>query len=203
MFARALDLRDAASRWLSYIPAVFPHYTQHTVEHSDAIVRQLSQMLYADNSADAPVLQLSPIEAYILVVSAYLHDAGMVASVREQVDLMRGGEWLAFVGDGGSGQQRMLAIEKLRRSGRPNPTEAGFLADVQLRFLLAEFIRRTHHQRSGVFLTEHAVALAQFDLGDPLVTRSVRRFASGTASARANWRISTHIRNAVPSKAIR
>lgn len=181
LFARALDLREAASRWLTYIPSVFPHYTQHTVEHSDAIVRQLSHILYADNSVDTPALLLSPIEAYILIVSAYLHDAGMVASTREQVELMRGGDWHAFVEEGAPGHQRIAAIEKLRQSARPNVTEAAFIADVQLRFLLAEFIRRSHHQRSGAFLTEHAVALAQFDLGDPLLLRSIRAVCVGHA----------------------
>jgi hypothetical protein len=179
LFARALDVRDTAARWLTYIPAVFPHYTQHTVEHSDAVLRQLSHMLYANNSAETPALLLSPIEVYILVVSAYLHDTGMVASTREQVELMRSDDWHAFVEEGTPGHERMVAIEKLRRTARPNATEAAFLADVQLRFLLAEFIRRTHHQRSGVFLTDHAVALAQFDLGDPLVLRSIRAACVG------------------------
>lgn len=179
LFARALDLRDAAARWLTYIPAVFPHYTLHAVEHSDAIVRQLSNILYGDDSPDASALQLSPIEIYILIVSAYLHDAGMVASTREQVELMRGAEWQAFVDEGGPGYQRMDAIEELRQSAHPNEAEANFLADVQLRFLLAEFIRRTHHQRSGAFLVEHAVALAQFDLDDPLLLRSIRAVCVG------------------------
>jgi molecular chaperone HtpG len=41
-----LEVREVISGWLSYVPQTFPHYTRHTVEHSDQIVSQLSHLLF-------------------------------------------------------------------------------------------------------------------------------------------------------------
>ena len=67
--------------WLSYIPQTFPHYSRHTVQHSDEIVLQLSNLLFKDDIPDKPVVALSPAETYILIASAYLHAAGMIESL--------------------------------------------------------------------------------------------------------------------------
>src|SRR2546425_13044080 len=74
---KALELRDAVQGWLNYIPATFPHYTRHTIEHSEEIITQISKLLFDDESQQ-PVIRLTPVEAYVLIAAAYLHDAGMV-----------------------------------------------------------------------------------------------------------------------------
>jgi len=91
---RAIELRATVSEWLSYIPHTFPHYTRHTVAHSDSIVRVLSEMLFVDGEITSRVLpDLSSVEAYILIASAYLHDAGMVASDTEIATILSSPEW--------------------------------------------------------------------------------------------------------------
>ena len=77
LFGKTIEIRDAIKDWLSYIPQSFPHYTQHTIEHSDEIILQISKLIFNNNDSTQPVVQLSAIEAYILVAAAYLHDAEM------------------------------------------------------------------------------------------------------------------------------
>ncbi len=174
LYGKVAELRDVVQNWLSYIPQTFPHYTRHTVLHSDAIVLQVSKLLFRDNEAAESVVNLSAIEAYILAASAYLHDAGMVVSDREKQEILGSDPWRAWTGKDGAGAKRWKEIETFR-SGE-SPSESGvrnFLADVQTRFLIGEFIRRTHHLRAREFMTEHEGQLGSFAFGDPMLLRTI------------------------------
>jgi molecular chaperone HtpG len=81
-------LRGEISSWLAYTPGTFPHYTKHTIEHSDQIVVQLSHLLFTECDPSKPSLALSAAEAYTLLACAYLHDAGMVASEAEKISII-------------------------------------------------------------------------------------------------------------------
>ena len=74
------ELRTTVEDWLAYVPQTFPHYTRHTVRHSDTIILQLSKVLFRDDDVTQPTIPLSRVEAYILAVCAMLHDSGMVVS---------------------------------------------------------------------------------------------------------------------------
>src|SRR5258708_25128082 len=88
LFGKVKELRNRIQEWLGYIPQTFPHYTSHTVQHSDAIVQQMSSLLFSKEHPEILVVPLSAVEAYIAVVSAYMHDAGMVCSDGEKPDIM-------------------------------------------------------------------------------------------------------------------
>jgi molecular chaperone HtpG len=79
-YGRIVDLREMVARWLGYVPASFPNYTSHTVEHSDEIIRQVSRVIFRDGDSSKPTVELSALEAYVLCAAAYLHDAGMVVT---------------------------------------------------------------------------------------------------------------------------
>ncbi len=102
LLAKIGELRETVIDWLSYIPQSFPHYTRHTVQHSDAILLQVSKLLFRSDSAQ-PVIQISPMEAYIIGTSAYLHDAGMVVSDSEKTEILQTEEWRRWAEEGGSG----------------------------------------------------------------------------------------------------
>ena len=146
-YGKALELKEAVAKWLSYIPATFPHYTQHTVEHSEAIIEQLSLILFEDTVSLKMRTSLSDVEIYVLIASAYLHDAGMVASDKEKALILSSEKWRQWISSGG-GAGRWKEIEALRALAGKTDPEKVFAADIQTRFLLAEFIRREHHQRS-------------------------------------------------------
>src|SRR5437868_3305386 len=94
LHAKLAELRGVVERWLTYIPATFGHYTSHTLDHSDEIVRQISWLLFPAGSA-RPIIPLGAVEAYILIAAAYLHDAGMVVSEGEKQAILSSDEWRA------------------------------------------------------------------------------------------------------------
>jgi len=173
-YGKVLELRDAIQGWLNYIPQTFPNYTRHTVEHSDEIVLQMSKLVFRDDDPAEPVVHLSPAEAYIAAAAAYLHDAGMVSSDKEKADLLDSKAWIEWVSGTGGGAERWAAIQDLRKGSEPpNEGMRNFLADFQVRFLLAEFIRRTHHLRAADIMAQHQGTLGRFAFDDPMLLRTI------------------------------
>jgi molecular chaperone HtpG len=173
LWTKIVELRSVIEDWLSYIPQTFPHYTRHTVRHSDAIIVQLSKLLFLDEDPEQPVIKLSAMEAYILAAAAYLHDAGMVTSDRQKKEILESSEWKAWTSDG-SGARRLKEIDTFRTGSSPtDPQIRNFLADVQTRFLIAEFVRRTHHLRARDFMIQNVEQLGRFSLGDPVLLRTI------------------------------
>lgn len=127
-FGKLVVLREQISRWLAYTPATFPHYTSHTVDHSDEIVTQLSFLLFDGADPGKPRLDLSSAEAYILLASAYLHDAGMVASDVEKLSILKSPAWQAWVSGDSGGAKRWQEIEQLRADTKIEKSVRNFLA---------------------------------------------------------------------------
>ncbi len=171
--AKVFEVRDEVSSWLSYIPQTFPHYTRHTIAHSEEIVSQLSQLLFDDGDLKRPALpQLSAVEAFILIVAAFLHDSGMVASDDEKKRILATAEWQAWTSSGG-GASRWREITALRANAASEADIANFVADIQVRYLLAEFIRKRHHLRSGEFIRQHEDKLGRFAFNDRTLIETV------------------------------
>lgn len=173
-YGRILDLRDRIRDWLSYIPQTFPHYTRHTIEHSEEIILQISKLLFAAQGSGTCVLQLSSVEAYILATAAFLHDAGMVTSDAEKEKILQSSEWQLWVTAGG-GSERWAEIARFRDGNAPDDeTVRHFIADREKRFLIAEFVRKTHHLRAADVIDQHNVALSHFDFGDPMLRQMIK-----------------------------
>jgi molecular chaperone HtpG len=187
--AKVLELREVIEGWLEYIPATFPHYTRHTVRHSDEIVRQISKLLFKEGDPEQPVLPLTAVEAYLLVAAAYLHDAGLVASDKEKFEILKTDEWNSWVSGSNGGAKRWSEIQALRAGSEP-PDESirNFLADLETRFLVAEFIRRAHHLRARTVIEQHQAVLGRFAFDDRVLQRSILTFAQPTVFERTNWR---------------
>ncbi|MDO9445174.1 MAG: ATP-binding protein, partial [Dehalococcoidia bacterium] len=171
-YERFLELRERASAWLAYIPATFPAYTRHTVDHSDEIILQISKILFEPDSLQ-PTLPLSAAEAYVIAVAALLHDAGMVVSDAERMSILDSPEWKEWVGRG-EPVRRYAAIQEVREeAGAKNADVAHLVADVALRQLIAEFVRGQHHSRSSelVLASEALGRFAAFE--DPALLRII------------------------------
>jgi molecular chaperone HtpG len=161
-YAKVLELRAEIQRWLSQIPNTFPHYTSHTIEHSEEIIRQLSSLLFSSSQSTCkPSVELSPTEIYILIAAAYLHDAGMVVSDKEKQAIFNDPEWQEWTSEGG-GAKRWKDISEFRNSNLPSEEQKHFIADRQIRFLIAEYMRIRHHIRSGDVIQQHQSALGRF-----------------------------------------
>jgi molecular chaperone HtpG len=173
LHSKIIELRTAVESWLSYIPGTFPHYTSHTVHHSDEIVLQVSKLLFRNDESTQPIVQVSPMEAYILATAAYLHDAGMVVSDKEKAGILDSADWKEWTESGGAAP-RWREIRDFRQGDNPpNEGTRNFLADIQTRYLIAEFVRRTHHLRVIDLLIRYQSEFGGFALGDPILMRTV------------------------------
>lgn len=167
-FGKSLELRDEIRGWLNYIPQTFPHYTRHTIEHSEEIIVQLSRLLFRDAHGNEPTIDLSGVEAYILVAAAYLHDAGMVASDSEKEQILKEDGWRRWTSGDGDATERWRNIQEFRTGHEPaNEDIRNFIADLETRHLIAEYVRRVHHERSGDVIRDHQAALGRFAFDDP------------------------------------
>lgn len=114
------------------------------------------------------------IEIYILAVAAYLHDAGMVVSDSEKAKILTTEEWRKYVSDDEPGAKRWKSIQDFRNGSQPsNDAQRHFLADIQARFLIAEFIRRKHAQRVAEIITQNDMYLGDFTFQNPLLKRTI------------------------------
>src|ERR1041385_2595180 len=174
LYGKIVELRTAVENWLAYIPQTFPHYTRHTVQHSDAIILQISKLLFEDNDPAKPVINVSPMEAYIAAASAYLHDSGMVVSDEGKANILGTEEWQSWTTSGGGGAERWEEIRKFRNGSTPaDGSLRNFLAGVQVRFLIAEYVRRTHHLRAKGILSKNEDHLGRFAFHDPVLLRVI------------------------------
>jgi hypothetical protein len=179
-YGKVQELREIIRGWLSYIPQTFPHYTRHTMEHSEEIILQLSKLLFVEENAKQPTITLSSTEAYILAASAYLHDAGMVASDSEKLELLKQETWKNWTSGNGGGARRWADIQSLRNGLVPKDEEVRhFIADFQTRFLIAEFIRGRHHLRVADILGQHQSALGRFALDDIQLQHAIANVCLG------------------------
>ncbi|MEJ7604663.1 MAG: hypothetical protein WKG01_42815, partial [Kofleriaceae bacterium] len=99
---------------------------------------------------------LSAGEAYVIVAAAFLHDSGMVVAEREKIAILGSPEWNAWVAGGGA-SARWTAIRDLRAGDERLPHDAirNYLADLQTRYLIAEFVRSQHAARASFVIDSH------------------------------------------------
>jgi hypothetical protein len=179
-YGKILELRREVEEWLAYIPNTFQHYTTHTIKHSDEIVKQISNLLFNDDDCK-PVIKLSGVEAYILVAAAYLHDAGMVTSEKEKSEILETETWKKWISAEESRAQRWSDIQ-FQREENPavaDPATRNFLADLQTRFMIAEFIRGQHHIRAGNVIELHHDKLGRIDFGSAMLRDAIAQVCVG------------------------
>lgn len=182
--ARVATIREEQSKWLPYIVNTFPHYPSHGVDHSDRIVAQLSRLLFRESASGGsdpePVAHFSAAEAYCLICSAYLHDMGMVVSPGEQVEILASDTWKAFVAEDGKGHHAYSKYTDLRTQAQTgSPDKYHFLADAALRYVIADFVRRDHHERGATTLQMHDFLKHLVDDGDSVAFDTIAAICVG------------------------
>jgi len=73
LFQTLRKIRAKAEPLLSKIGETFPDYTNHDINHSERVIKNLNLLI--PNSLKN---KLNAYEVYFIVASAYLHDIGMV-----------------------------------------------------------------------------------------------------------------------------
>ncbi len=139
-YDNVFELRQVVQDWLSF-PQIFSHYTGHIVQHSDGVVSQISKLPFEANDPEQPVIRLSAAEAYVLTSAAYLHDAGLVVPDREKAEILASSAWKACTSGEGCDARSWRKIQALWQGREPaDESVRKFLADVQTRLLIAEFV---------------------------------------------------------------
>ena len=170
---KALELKEAIAGWLAYIPETFPHYTRHTIEHSEEIISQMLRLsLLGRSRASRRLIRHRSIHFGRSCLSARCWH-GCITCRKRMI--------LAGPQSGKHGRHRAHlandASSPLRHCD-PDPSRSmltlrHFIADRQLRYLIAEFIGRSHHQRAATVIQQHQAELARFALDDPALSRVI------------------------------
>lgn len=168
------ELIDEVKSLLNATGHTFPHYTSHTAEHSEGIVVRLSQILFKGAAKACAAKELNALEAYILIVAAFLHDIGMVVAEEEKLRLLGSKEWTDWIAadEARRGQLAKIPAAVLSGAGAPD-FKAQYEDHRRLRFLIAEYFRERHHLRSArMTLTLHK-DLGRFAYGDEILARTI------------------------------
>jgi molecular chaperone HtpG len=105
----------------------------------------------------------------------------MVVSDMEKQEIIRQEDWTNWTTADGTGAERWRQIEAFRageistqhNSKVTPPDIRNFLADVQTRHLLAEYIRRVHHERAADVISQHQQALGRFAFDDLVLQNTI------------------------------
>lgn len=185
LFEKTKDLSDGqiyADQWKfakSYLPQVldtishiFPHYSLHNATHSEAIINNIIRILGTDS-----IKKLSVVDLWLILAAAYYHDCGMAVTGKDKEKLFEdSSDFVRFV------------EEKQQDTSSPM-NQYAILFDVKddkifykceqltresyegARFLIADYIRKQHAERSGKRIeTERSLHFP----GDPIPDRIIR-----------------------------
>lgn len=185
LFEKTKDFQEAqvySDQWKfakSYLPKVldtishiFPHYSLHNSTHSEAIINNIIKILGTDN-----IRTLSVVDLWLLLAAAYYHDCGMAVSGDDKKELFEdGSEFVRYVEekqqDQSSPMNQYAVLFEIKgnkiyyKSERlTNDSYEG------ARFLIADYIRNKHAERSGVKIENEG---SLHFPGDPIPERIIR-----------------------------
>ena len=169
-YTQWLLAKDYIPKVHSVIVRVFPHYSLHDATHSETVLNCIVRIL-----GEEALKSLGPVDLWLLLSSAYYHDVGMAVYADDIVATLNDEEFLSFVKEcqEDSGQAlhpyaKAFRIEKGKLHFRDVALDGSTFDAPQ--FLMAEFIRRRHAQRSGKSLAgDSSIHLA----GDPIPNRII------------------------------
>lgn len=142
---------------LDRIRLTFPKYTEHDIKHSYNIIDLMGRFIPAETVAEINALELA-----LLLLSALLHDAGMIISDQEKEKLLKNPDFISFC-DRQNVKHRLCEKDK----------EIGNVIRVQIieDGLLAEYIRSVHPERSRDYImseVQHKLVFQEVDLSQEI-----------------------------------
>jgi hypothetical protein len=134
-------------RSLNVISAVFPHYSLHEESHSLSIIAEIEKILGPN------VEFLSFVDAWLLLEASYWHDIGMIVPYDEKKAIIEKPEFRHFLDQMAVSGSDYADYARVY-SAHLNGTSTALILDLEraFTFLLAEYIRKTHPERSKQFL---------------------------------------------------
>lgn len=157
---------------LDTISHVFPHYSLHNSTHSESIINNIVRII-----GEESVKKLSVVDLWLLLASAYYHDCGMIVTGNDKIDIFKeGSEFVKFVEEKQKDTFSSLNQYAILFDVKDNKI---YYKNEQLtkesyegaRFLLADFIRTKHAERSGSRIEKEG---SLHFPGDPIPERIIR-----------------------------
>ncbi|WP_373708925.1 ATP-binding protein [Kaistella sp.] len=133
---------------LNAVANLFPHYSLHDESHSETIINNIVRVIGFEN-----IKKLSAIDIWFILEASYSHDLGMVVSSEELVAALNSDEFLDFFKDLKDDSKNGLhefadqfEIENKKIKYKHYELNLGFHDGIK--FILAEYFRRSHSERS-------------------------------------------------------
>jgi molecular chaperone HtpG len=127
---------------MAQIPVTFRQYTVHDIRHCRNVIARIGDILPPETRE-----KLNALEITFLLLSALLHDVGMVVTDREKAETLVSESFRRFRAEGHA--DRNKAIEEARAAR--NESRARAIEDA----LLAEYYRCLHAERVRQFMATH------------------------------------------------
>lgn len=143
-----VGVADSIGDLLKRIPETFKQYTEHDIRHCCNVIDLMGRFIPTDT-----LQQLNPLELTILILTALLHDTGMIVSDQEKESFLGLEEFKDFKV---RNQEQLRAIEEAISKG--NNFRARAIEDA----LLAEYLRRFHNERVADFMEKYKPAELKF-----------------------------------------
>lgn len=133
---------------LNAVSNLFPHYSLHDESHSITIINNIVRILGKEN-----LIKLSAIDIWLILEASYCHDIGMVVSSDKLIDALQSKGFLDFFREVQQDHKNGLhefAIQFNIDEGKIKyvSNELNLSYHDGIKFILAEFFRRSHSDRS-------------------------------------------------------
>ena len=137
------------SRALNTVSRDFPHYSLHDASHSSTIITQIEKVISPN------IYKLTATDCWLLLESCYWHDAGMVITNEEKKELLRDPSFHFYLEELSQNESELSkhAKEILQRKNENDIIKALSISN-SLTFVLADYFRKLHADRSGHFVKE-------------------------------------------------
>lgn len=138
---------------LQNIILIFPHYSLHNASHSEMIIRYIEAVL-----GEERIKMLKPTEIWLMLMSAYAHDVGMLVSDKDVRSYWQGEDFKDYLeGISDSSDLRKYAEYILKPQGEQEnlnlPSEWPVDVKMAVIYLTADYVRRRHPERSKEIIT--------------------------------------------------
>ncbi|QZY55756.1 HD domain-containing protein [Crassaminicella profunda] len=141
---------------LNGVSHIYPHYSNHDESHSLTIIRNIELLLGADR-----IKQLSPTDTWLLLMSAYLHDTGMIIVSNVMQDNWEKDDFQNFLEDISNAKYDGYDIEYIEAARYlKNVEDFKTKIDWPIRvreyviILAAEYFRRQHAKKSKIAIED-------------------------------------------------
>ena len=133
---------------LQAVSVLFPHYSLHDESHSVTIINNIVRIIGKGN-----LYKLSAIDIWLLLEASYSHDIGMVVSSKELIQSISSVRFIEFFKDLLSDTNNSLhefarAFEIRDGQIHYKSSQFDFKSYDGIKFILAEYFRRIHADRS-------------------------------------------------------